>query len=586
MNKQLVFLGVGACALVAITGCKNPFFSHPSDYGRELPLQKMHTVDTLPLDEWALDDDHTELAEEYIDHPPRNRFEGMDSFELDIEQARAWTLANNVDVRVALIEPTISTERLAAEEGKFEAVFFASARRTELDQPTSSDLQGSQVELNNFNAGFRIPLRTGGTITLESPFSRTSTDNEFTFLDPSYEVQPTFSISQPLLRNAGRRVNTHSIRVASLQSGITQTAAKLEVIRQVANVDRAYWRLYSARRALEVSLQQYDLAMDQLERARRRVRAGVVAEIEETRAEEGVAQRLQSIISDQNRVVQFQRNLKRIMNVSDLEMLDEILIVPETDPNPINFELDPGALATQAVENRMEMLELELQLAIDASTVDFTRNQALPLFTFDYSYNTNGLSDNTQSALRQARRDDFNDWTLGLNAEIPIAGNESAKARVQEAVLRRLQRLGTREARRLSIIQETLDAIDTLETNWQRILASRQTTILAERTLQAEQRQFDVGRSTSNDVLDAATRLALAQLTEIQSLRDYQIAQVDLAFATGTLLGASRVAWDEVDPRIQPAPYQEDDEPIAWPLQPDEMPEPEIERAPDIYGDS
>ncbi|MEC9372657.1 MAG: hypothetical protein VYC34_02395, partial [Planctomycetota bacterium] len=30
---------------------------------------------------------------------------------------------------------------------------------------------------------------------------------------------------------------------------------------------------------------------------------------------------------------------------------------------------------------------------------------------------------------------------------------------------------------------------------------------------------------------------------------DYQISQVDLAFATGTILGASRVSWDPLDPR-------------------------------------
>jgi len=32
---------------------------------------------------------------------------------------------------------------------------------------------------------------------------------------------------------------------------------------------------------------------------------------------------------------------------------------------------------------------------------------------------------------------------------------------------------------------------------------------------------------------------------------DYQISQVDLAFATGTLLGASRVQWEPLDPRTE-----------------------------------
>jgi hypothetical protein len=60
-------------------------------------------------------------------------------------------------------------------------------------------------------------------------------------------------------------------------------------------------------------------------------------------------------------------------------------------------------------------------------------------------------------------------------------------------------------------------------------------------------------------VLDAATRLAEAQLQEINAITDYQISQVDLAFATGTLLGQSRVDLtipDRPNPE-SPAPKEE-----------------------------
>jgi hypothetical protein len=41
---------------------------------------------------------------------------------------------------------------------------------------------------------------------------------------------------------------------------------------------------------------------------------------------------------------------------------------------------------------------------------------------------------------------------------------------------------------------------------------------------------------------------AEAQSAEILALTEYQIAQVDLAFATGTLLGAAKVRWDPIVP--------------------------------------
>jgi len=43
-----------------------------------------------------------------------------------------------------------------------------------------------------------------------------------------------------------------------------------------------------------------------------------------------------------------------------------------------------------------------------------------------------------------------------------------------------------------------------------------------------------------HDVQDALTKLSDAQSREVVALADYQIAQVDIAFATGTLLAAIR----------------------------------------------
>jgi outer membrane protein len=94
------------------------------------------------------------------------------------------------------------------------------------------------------------------------------------------------------------------------------------------------------------------------------------------------------------------------------------------------------------------------------------------------------------------------------------------------------------------IKQEMLNAIDQLDANWQRILAAQQRTILAARVLDVETRQFELGLRTSTDVLDAQTRLANSQSSEIAAITEYQIAQVDIAFAAGMLLGASNVSWE------------------------------------------
>jgi outer membrane protein TolC len=546
MNKKTSAGTALTLVLVSAAGCANPFAPVANDYGPRLPLERIRTVEMLEMDGFAVEErTPEELAEEVLNFAGQLVADAQ--VDLTIEEARALTLRNNLDLRVALINPEISATRISTEESAWEALFYFNGRVSQTDRPTPSAISGGQIDSQNFNAGVQIPLLTGGQIDVDFLSNRVSTDDPVTFLDPSIDSELGASLSQPLLRNAGRRANTHQLRVASLQYGIDSARTKLELIAQLASVERGYWLLYAFRRELDVRLQEYELAVAQLERARRRVRAGSDAEVEVIRAESGVAERLEAIIIAQNGVLNQQRELKRVMNAPDLPIAGDTLLIPISDPDPVEYQIDAAPLLEAAVVNRMELLEIELQLLIDASTVDLRRNETLMRLDFDAGYNMNGLDDSLQGSLQVMREDNFADWTFGLSGEVPL-GNEFARSRLREAVLTRLQRLGTRDARRQSIEQEVLDAVVRIQADWRRVLAARQSSILAARTLQAEQRQFDVGRRTSTDVLDAAATLADAQSAEIRALTDYQITQLDLATATGTLLGASRIDWDPIDP--------------------------------------
>lgn len=534
-------------SILLLAGCGNPFATTDDDRGLKFPAERLRSVRPLILSEQT-------PAPPELDQPASptaDPFFGMERKAVTIEEVRQWALENNLDLKVALIDPAIAQQTQNIEEAKFEWLLFNNTRYANLDQPTASTLEGSQVESFDSDTGVQIPLRTGGTVTVNLPLNRTETNNSFSTLNPSYESDLSFSISQPLLRNAGRRFTMHSIRIAALDNQIVQARTNLEVIRQLADVDRAYWQLYAAKRILEVRQKQYELADAQLKRAQRRVDAGMSPEVEVIRAESGVAERLEGIILAQTELRRIQRDLKRRINVPGLEIGSPLIIETATEPDPIRYTLDPRPLSDGAIANRMEMLELELQLAQDISFIDFEKNQALPLFTLDYTYNVNGLGSSFNRSFTVLNENNFEDWVLSARVEVPL-GNEAAKSRVHRAILTRLQRLGSREARVMAIRQEVFDAVDQLNTAWQRIMAARQAAILAARTLQAEERQFEVGSRTSTDVLDAAATLAESQSSEIAALSDYMIAQVDLAFATGTLLGAAKVEWTPSDPSITP----------------------------------
>jgi outer membrane protein TolC len=173
----------------------------------------------------------------------------------------------------------------------------------------------------------------------------------------------------------------------------------------------------------------------------------------------------------------------------------------------------------------------------------------LPVVTLDYRYNVNGLGGDFNDSFRRLGDVDFEDHTVGLNVQVPI-GNQAAKSRLRRALINRIGSLLDLDDRRQLIRQEVLNTADALETAWQRIVAARRRVILNARLLEAEIRQFERGLRTSTDVRIVQNRLADARSAEVQAVSEYQIARVDLAFATGTVLGATGVIWEPADPDL------------------------------------
>ncbi len=132
--------------------------------------------------------------------------------------------------------------------------------------------------------------------------------------------------------------------------------------------------------------------------------------------------------------------------------------------------------------------------------------------------------------------------------EIPLS-NELRRARLDRSVQERMQRLTTQQLRELSVRREIYDALDQMSQNWQRILATRQNVVLAGLNYDAELKQFKEGLRTMTEVLETLTRLGEAQIREVRAIGDYQVSMIDLAFATGTLLGHSRVDLGQANAR-------------------------------------
>lgn len=483
------------------------------------------------------------------------------NIQIGIAEIRASALKNNLALQVVQADPRIAETRVSEERAKFDNIIYANLKYGELDLPSMSGdrvtfssnnpaLSNQTVKLTRQNqrvdsidgeVGIAVPLRTGGVVNISSPFENKDKSNPFG--SNEYRSGLRFSVSQPLLRDAGVSVNEASIEIASYDQQATEARARLQSIRVLAMIDKAYWALNQAWTDLDIRRQQHELASQNLAMVKLRVKEGLSAAIELNRAEFGVTDRLEQLIVASTNLKLAQRQLKFLLNDAKYPIESEAGFSPSTAPTLLQYAFDREKLVSQATANRLELLEIELKLAEDATRIDLLKNQTLPLFTLDYSY---GALSNSAGSFGNAYGNvldgDFNDWYVGFKFEMPVT-NEARLARLNRAVEQRLQRLSTKTLQELTVKREINDSLDIVEQHWQRILAARQQVGIAGMNYDAELKQFKEGLRTMTEVLEMLTRLGDSQMKEIRAITDYQIALIDLSFATGTLLGYTNVSF-------------------------------------------
>jgi outer membrane protein len=120
---------------------------------------------------------------------------------------------------------------------------------------------------------------------------------------------------------------------------------------------------------------------------------------------------------------------------------------------------------------------------------------------------------------------DYPTWNLGVTFSYPL-GKSAAQADLARARIERDQSAARLHSLELTAVREVREAAWLVEQNQQRIETARLGRELAEQRLDAEQKRFDVGMSTSFLVIQAQRDLAVARNNELQSYLDYQLAVV------------------------------------------------------------
>jgi outer membrane protein TolC len=198
-------------------------------------------------------------------------------------------------------------------------------------------------------------------------------------------------------------------------------------------------------------------------------------------------------------------------------------------------------------------------LANDETGIQVAHNGLLPNLSLTGFYQSTGLGGNEYdlntgalvsqggfgSSFGQLTGFGFPGYGASLTLNLPIR-NRGAEANLGAALVSRRRDLYTARQTREEITLQVNNAVRQLEEAKLTLEAGKLSYELAQKSLAAEQRKYELGAETNFFVLDAQSRLAQANLDLLQTQVNYQIALAAVEHATGDLLKPYHVEIDEL----------------------------------------
>lgn len=482
-----------------------------------------------------------------------NTSDGMLSLELD--EAIAIALERNLAIAVQRYLRSESMLAIDAALGIYDFNLGAFAQvQSEVSPPTTQLVQtggaAQQTDSNFARATLSRLFPTGGTAqVLFSNGRREDNDAFFTF-NPSFSQNLDISFNQPLLRGFGKTTTERELIVARLNTSINRQNFDLEVQRVVQEISTSYWRLVEAREQLSVAEESLSLAEELHGMNQIQVEVGTMAPLETVQSEAGVARAKNTIISRRAAVEDREDELRRLLNL-DQGPIWSVPIMPSTDPE-IPFEpISIDEAIAKALESRSDIQRKNLEIENAQLDAKLAKIDKRPQLDADATYGFNGIGGRRitdgvvdpggfSDALNQVLSGDFEGWNVSLTFAYPLR-NTAAKARYASAELavdRANVELRDLELEAITTVRRLVRAVETAA---EQIESARVSSRLERKNLEAEQKRYENGLSTSFRVLQIQEDLAEARSAEVSAVVGYRQALVSLYQSTGELLGVNRV---------------------------------------------
>jgi outer membrane protein len=462
-------------------------------------------------------------------------------------------LENNLGIQQERLNPQIQTLGVARANGAFKPELFSTIRRQSSTAPPTDFLSTGNANLpvtaTNFasQAGLQQVLPFGGgNYAVSFDGSRDVTDRPLAVFSPQLGSNLNAQFTQPLLRNFRIDALRQQVLLAHNQERVADIQLRQRITQTSRNVRSAYYTLVGAVAGLEVAQQSLELARESLRNNQTRVEVGTMAPIDIVAAQAEVASNEENVII-QEAAIQSAQDLVRalVMNpqqpgfwTAKFRPTDQPVLTPQA--------IDVDGAIKNALENRTDLLEFKRQMDATDINLKFAQNQRLPGIDVTARYGVTGVG-GTQflydpqtldpnpigqsvrsfgDVLRDVFGNDFKTWSVALNVSYPL-GTSTADAAVAQGKLQKQQQQTSLADLEMQIATAVREAGRQVNTNLKRVEATRKARELAEKRLEAEQKRFTVGLSTTFELFQAQRDLSRARQAELNATIDYNRSLVD-----------------------------------------------------------
>ena len=421
--------------------------------------------------------------------------------------------------------------------------------KTQSSSVFAAPTQTTNTFLGNFtyNQGFS----TGTALNVGFNNNRTNVSvptgyANYNSLTPALNTSLTATVTQHILQGCCTWLNRRFIVQAKNDRRITDSAFRQQLIYTIGQVESIYWALVSAyedeqakQRALQQSTQ---LASDN----RKQLQIGTLAPLDVVNSDAAVATDRQSLITSQSNLEYQQLLMKQAIsrNLNDPQLAN----APVVPTDRVGLDRLPEEdmpledLVRQADSNNPQIEQATLAMENNKITIRAEKNGLLPVLDAFGSYGSTAIGGTRNSnapsiggstnlppntvpsgyggTLSNLFAQDNPDYTLGVSLNIPLRNRTAQADQVRSQMeyrqtQMRLQQLYTQ------VRIQVINGLYALTNDRAAVTAAQSSRDYAAQALDAEQKKYRLGASTTANVLQQERNLATAENTFISAQAAY-----------------------------------------------------------------